>query len=86
MREITQDDTVNEPNDGIHLVVILVVASIGSWLYLEDWVITGIEAVYLSFVFLFFDKRGWIKLMKFASILLIFWIIQRWLLSLSIFT
>lgn len=57
MREITQDDTVNEPNDGIHLVVILVVASIGSWLYLEDWVITGIEAVYLSFVFLFLIKE-----------------------------
>ncbi len=83
MRETTQDETVNEPIDGIHLVVILVIASIGVWLHLSEWIIGSIEAAYFSIIFLFVDKKGWGKFLKLASLLLILWIVQKWLVSFS---
>lgn len=86
MKEITQDETVNEPNDGIHLVVILVIASIGGWLQISEWIIGGIEALYFALVFLFVDKKGWTKFLKLASLLIILWIVQKWLFSLAYFS
>lgn len=82
MREITQDETVNEPNDGIHLVVILVIASIGEWLHVSNWIITGIETAYFAIIFLFVDKKSVGKLVKLAGVLLVLWIIQKWLFAL----
>lgn len=79
MRETTQDETVNEPNDGIHLVVILVIASIGAWLHVSNWIISGIEAAYFAIIFLFVDKKGWRMLVKLAGALLILWFLQKWL-------
>lgn len=84
MRETTQDETVNEPHDGIHLVAILVIASIGVWLHLSEWVIFGIEAVYFALIFLFVDKKGWGNLVKYAGILFILWMTQKWLFGAAI--
>lgn len=79
MRETTQDETVNEPNDGIHLVVILVIAGIGGWLHVSNWIISGIETAYFAIIFLFVDKKGWRMLVKLAGALLILWFLQKWL-------
>lgn len=83
MRETTQDETVNEPHDGIHLVVILVIASIGVWLHLSEWVISGIEAAYFALIFLFVDKKGGGKLVKYAVVLFVLWVIQKWLFGVA---
>lgn len=79
MRETTQDETVNEPYDGIHLIVILVIASIGEWLHLSDSLILGIETVYFALIFLFVDKIGGGKLFKYAGVLFVLWLIQKWI-------
>lgn len=86
MREITQDEMVNEPHDGIHLIVILVIASIGGWLHISEWIIGGIETAYFALVFLFVDKKGWSKFLKLASLLIILWIVQKWLFSIAYFS
>lgn len=79
MKEVTQDETVNQPYDGIHVVVILLLASIGWWLHISEWIVTLLLGIYFAIVFLFIEKKSWFKLFKFAVILLIVWVIQRWL-------
>ncbi|MGG0643848.1 hypothetical protein ABE021_07895 [Sporosarcina gallistercoris] len=84
MKETTQDEDGNEPHDGIHLVAILVIASIGGWLHLSEWLISGIEAAYFALIFLFVDKKEWGNLVKYAGVLLILWVTQKWLFGVAI--
>ena len=84
MREVTQDETVHEPNDGIHLVVILIVSGIGGWLQLPEWIIITLLGVYFAINFIWIDKKAgdkkaWIDIAKYIVVLLIIWVLQRWL-------
>lgn len=82
MREVTQDETVHSPNDGIHLVVILTTAMITGWLNIADWIFITFIGLYFAFNYIwidkkFGDKKERIKLFKYAGVLLILWMVQK---------
>ena len=82
MREVTQDETVGGPNDGVHLVAALTISIISGWLQLPDWISLTFVSIYFAINFIwsdkkFRDKKEGMKLVKYGGILLILWIFQK---------
>lgn len=77
MKEKTQDETVNAPNDGIHFVVILLIMSIGWWLHLSEWLVSSVQVTYIILISLFVDKTGWRSFAQYLGFFLLLLLTQK---------
>ncbi|WJY26863.1 MULTISPECIES: hypothetical protein [Sporosarcina] len=81
MRERTQDETVNTPYDGVHLVIILLVAGIGSWLHVPEWIVSVMQVGYL-FVFSIFTRQfSRQAFIRYSGLIVVLLLLQRFVFS-----